>query len=179
MVLKRRLVFWVLLVFIVSACASRAEGLSGVPVGEYIRLHVVAEDDSGAAQALKLEVRDATLAAARALLYDCDSPDEAWTRIGAHLDDLESAATLRARALGFEGPVAAETGVFPFPDRHYGGVFVPAGDYRALRVVIGAGAGHNWWCVLYPSLCVPGDGNPLPLHSALLDWLRGLLGGGK
>jgi len=162
---------------LVAMGGARGSELPRVPVSDYIRLHVVAADDSDGAQALKLEVRDATLAAARALLADCDSPDEAWARIGAHLDLLEAAATRRARALGYDGPVAAQAGVFDFPDRHYGAVFVPAGEYRALRVVIGAGEGRNWWCVLYPSLCVTGDGTAM--RSALLDWLRGLLGGGE
>ena len=57
---------------------------------------------------------------------------------------------------------------------------MPAGRYRALRVVLGAGAGRNWWCVLYPCLCLPEecrDGAPAAFHSALLDWLRGAFGG--
>lgn len=155
---------------------AQAEGMSDVPVSQYIRLHVVAADDGEAAQALKLEVRDATLAAARSLLKGCGGADEAWARIGENVDTLAAAATRRARELGYEGPVVALTGVFQFPDRHYGAVFVPAGEYRALRVVIGAGEGHNWWCVLYPSLCVPEEA-PVTFHSALLEWLRGLLGG--
>ena len=96
------------------------------------------------------------------------------------MDALEAAATAQARALGYKGAVRAETGVFDFPDRHYGAVFVPAGRYRALRVVIGEGAGHNWWCVLFPSMCYPGDlseGEPVRFYSSILNWLRGLLGG--
>ena len=82
--------------------------------------------------------------------------------------------------VGYAGEVDAAAGVFEFPDRRYGGVFVPAGDYRALRVVIGAGEGHNWWCVLYPSLCLPeGAEGEMRFHSVILDWLRGLLGGGR
>ena len=162
---------------LLAAIPARAASLNDVPVSQYIRLHVVAADDGAAAQALKLQVRDAVLAAARPLLADCGDADEAWQRIGEHVDALEDVAARRARALGYDGPVAAGTGVFDFPDRHYGGVFVPAGEYRALRVVIGEGEGHNWWCVLYPSLCVPGEAPPL--RSALLDWLRGLLGGGQ
>ena len=170
--------------WILSVCATgaaRGEAPGEVPVSQYIRLHVVAADDGAAAQALKLQVRDAVLAAARPLLADCGDADEAWRRIGEHVDALEDVAARRARALGYDGPVAAGTGVFDFPDRHYGGVFVPAGRYRALRVVIGGGKGHNWWCVLYPSLCLPEDvdpGAPIRFHSVLLDWLRGLLGGG-
>ena len=154
-----------------AAAATRGEALGEVPVSEYIRLHVVAADDGAAAQALKLQVRDAVLAAVRPLVADCGDAGEAWRRIGQSVEALEAAAALRARALGYDGPVAAETGVFDFPDRHY------AGAYRALRVVIGEGEGHNWWCVLYPSLCVPEDAPPL--RSVLLEWLRGLLGGGR
>ena len=182
MVLKRRFVFGVIVALLLFAVPARAGVLESVPVCDYIRLHVVAEDDSAAAQALKLEVRDACLAAARALLSDCDGADEAWRRIGENLPLLSDAAMRRARELGYEGAVAAQTGVFDFPDRHYGGVFVPAGAYRALRVVIGEGEGHNWWCVLYPSLCLPENvepGAPVVFHSAILDWLRGLLGGGR
>ena len=132
MVLKRRFIFGLVLIMLFSMNAARAEGLSDVPVSAYIRLHVVAADDSAAAQ-----------------------------------------------ALGYEGPVTARTGVFDFPDRHYGAVFVPAGQYRALRVVIGEGEGHNWWCVLYPSLCAPGAEGPVIYDWALLGWVMRLLGGGE
>jgi stage II sporulation protein R len=159
---------------LLAAIPARAASLNDVPVSQYIRLHVVAADDGAAAQALKLEVRDAVLAAARPLVADCGDADEAWRRIGENADALEAVAARQARALGYDGPVAAVTGVFDFPDRRYGALFVPAGAYRALRVVIGAGEGRNWWCVLYPSLCVPEAG---PLRSALLDWLRELSGG--
>ena len=166
-----------ILIWLLSTGAARAEALGEVPVCRYIRLHVVAADDGAAAQALKLRVRDAVLAAVRPLVADCGDADEAWRRIGESVEALQAAAIARARALGYDGPVAAETGVFDFPDRHYGAVFVPAGEYRALRVVIGAGEGRNWWCVLYPSLCVPEDAPPL--RWALPEWLRGLLGGEK
>ena len=151
-----------------------------MPVSEYIRLHVVAADDGAAAQALKLQVRDAVLAAVQPLVADCGDAGEAWRRIGQSVEALEAAATGRARELGYDGPVAAETGVFDFPDRRCGEVEVPAGAYRAVRVVIGGGAGRNWWCVLFPSLCLGEDcapGEPVKFHSTVLDWLCGLLGG--
>ena len=180
MVLKRRFVFGLALALLLCGTAPRAGGMAEVPVSDYIRLHVVAEDDSEAAQALKLSVRDACLAAARELLADCESADEAWQILGDNLAVLEAVARERACAGGFDGAVAAQTGIFQFPDRYYGGVFVPAGEYRALRVVIGAGEGRNWWCVLYPSLCLPegvDPDEPVRFHSAILDWLRGLFGG--
>jgi len=163
----------------VRATASAA--LGDVPVADYVRLHVLASDDGDEAQALKLEVRDAVLACARVLLGDCRDADEAWTAVNGQLGVLEDAARARARSAGYDGPVTAQAGVFDFPDRAYGDVWVPAGRYRALRVVIGAGEGHNWWCVLYPSLCLPEElepGEPVEFHSTLLDWLRSLFGWG-
>ena len=68
----------------------------------------------------------------------------------------------------------AELGVFDFPDRDYDGVTVPAGRYRALRIVIGSGQGHNWWCVLYPTLCVTPDGAG---RSLLVEWFERWFGG--
>ena len=163
---------------------ARAAGSDGgradVPVQDYVRLHVVANDDSDAAQALKLKVRDAVLDAARGLLMDCESADGAWAVVNDSLDVLGDAARVRARAEGYAGAVRAEAGVFDFPDRVYGETTVPAGRYRALRVVIGEGEGHNWWCVLFPSLCLPEElepGQPVHFHSVILDWLRGLFGG--
>lgn len=181
MVLKRRfIVILALLLALGAAATGRAGAPEGVPVSEYIRLHVVAEDDGEAAQALKLKVRDACLEAARALLRDCDSADAAWETLNDGLESIEAAALERAREEGYEGELSARTGVFSFPDRRYGGVFVPAGEYRALRVVIGAGEGHNWWCVLYPSLCLGADaepGQPVEFRSAILEWLKRLFGG--
>ena len=162
--------------------AARAELAPGdVPVEDYIRLHVVAHDDGDAAQALKLEVRDACLACVRSLLQDCGDADAAWEIVNDNLNLIELAALLKARICGWEGSVRAEAGVFGFPDRRYGALLVPAGEYRALRVVIGDGAGRNWWCVLYPSLCLPEDcepGQPVAFHSTLLNWLKALFGGG-
>ena len=161
--------------------SAKAAVAPDVPVEDYIRLHVLAEDDGEAAQALKLEVRDACLYAARALLADCRGADAAWVALNDHLDLVALAARLRARVCGFSGEVRVETGVFDFPERRYGARVVPAGAYRALRVVIGAGEGHNWWCVLYPTLCLTENcapGEPVRFHSTILNWLRAWIGGG-
>lgn len=139
------------------------------PADGLVRLHVVAGDDSDAAQQLKLVVRDAVLIRAQSLLADCPDAETAFARLTDALDELEQAA---ADAAGSNHAVRAETGVFPFPDRDYAGVTVPAGDYRALRIVIDEGGGRNWWCVLFPTLCTATDG-----HSALADWLSEFFGG--
>lgn len=166
---------------VLAAGAGAETSVDGVAVEDFIRLHVLANDDGEAAQALKLEVRDACLMCTRALLKDCPDADAAWEIVKDNLNLIELAALLRARVCGWQGAVSAEAGVFDFPDRRYGEVEVPAGAYRAVRVVIGGGAGHNWWCVLFPSLCLGegcAPGEPVEFHSTVLDWLCGLLGGG-
>ena len=146
---------------------------------ELVRLHVVAEDDSPSAQALKLQLRDTCLRCAQVCLSDAPDADTAYMRLMQHLDDFEAACTARARELGYAGSITAETGVFHFPDRIYGNLSVPAGAYRALRITIGEGEGHNWWCVLYPTLCAineqdaAGDTDP----RSVLAWLKARMGG--
>lgn len=143
--------------------------------GDYlVRLHVIADNDSPEAQAFKLQIRDAVLLKARSLLSRCSDAQSAWLELQAHLSEFLAAATDRAQALGENIPISVQAGVFEFPDRTYGDMFIPAGDYRALRVIIGSGEGENWWCVLFPNLCLPTDGE---YHSVVADWLKSLFGG--
>ena len=115
-----------------------------------IRLHVIANSDSDADQALKLRVRDAVLTRATELLTQSEDMADAWARLDTSLPDLERAASA---ACGGAYPVRAELGEAEFPLKEYDGFALPAGRYPALRVVIGEGAGRNWWCVVYPTLC--------------------------
>lgn len=146
---------------------------------ELVRLHVVASDDSPEAQSLKLELRDTCLRCAEVCIGDAPDADAAYMRLEEHIDDFETACAERARELGYTGSIVAETGVFRFPDRIYGSTLVPAGDYRALRITIGAGEGHNWWCILYPTLCFFNEqdaaGEPDP--QGILAWLKAKMGG--
>jgi len=123
------------------------------PAGELLRLHVIANSDTFEDQALKLKVRDAVLDAAGKLLMDVASKDEAIALVRSNLHLFESVAEDAVRREGFGYEVAVSIGRFGFPDRIYGNLFVPAGEYDAVRVVIGAGQGTNWWCVLFPPLC--------------------------
>ena len=164
---------------ILSAAPARGEG-----VYDFIRLHVVASGDTGYEQAVKLAVRDACLAKAREVAAGCEDADEAYATLNANLAAFQTAATIAAQGMGFDGDVTVETGMFAFPDRVYGALFVPAGDYRALRVTLGEGGGHNWWCVLYPSLCVvdeaayyAGEDVPIEFYSSVGRFLRDLFGG--
>lgn len=132
-------------ILIVLICCSTAFADS-----DFIRLHVLAESDSKADQEMKLKVRDACLILAREALSDCESSDAAYEALQLNAGEFRKAA----REAGFSGELFVEVGVFSFPDRLYGDVLMPAGDYRALRITLGAGDGHNWWCVLFPTLCI-------------------------
>lgn len=149
---------------------------------DLIRLHVVGRDDTEEAQRIKLLVRDAVLQAADALLMDADSPDEAYRILSEQLPLLEDAANARLRELGCDYAARAVAGVFSFPDRVYGNVTVPAGDYRAVRIELGEAEGKNWWCVLYPGLCrlsrSTAEEDAPAFYSSVGRWLKKLFFGG-
>lgn len=115
-----------------------------------VRLHVVANSDSPSDQAIKLRVRDAVLAAAEPMLGSADDPEAA---LATELPALEHAAAEMLRDLGRDEPVSVTLQNERFPTRDYETFSLPAGVYRTLRVTIGAGEGHNWWCVVFPTLC--------------------------
>lgn len=118
-----------------------------------LRLHVIANSDSPDDQALKLAVRDAVLDETKKLFANVKTRDEAEAVLRAHLDGIRARALAEVRDAGRSYQVAVELGKFHFPDRIYGDISVPEGDYDALRVIIGKGEGRNWWCVLFPPLC--------------------------
>lgn len=118
-----------------------------------VRLHVLANSDGEEDQALKLKVRDRVLSRATELLTRAKNRAEAESLLRAALPELETLAAGELRANGCDYPVRAELTDTEFPTRAYDGFTLPAGEYLALRVVIGQGAGRNWWCVVFPPLC--------------------------
>lgn len=129
--------------------------LCGQLRGETVRLHIIANSDSAADQQNKLLVRDALLAEFSPLLGNLQ-PQQAQTALGFLLGNIEQTARTTLRAAGDLHPVRAEVVRMYFDTRTYeDGVTLPAGEYTALRVIIGDGAGRNWWCVMYPPLCIP------------------------
>lgn len=120
-----------------------------------LRLHVIANSDSPGDQALKLQVRDAVLQEASRWCRDAETFQDANTLVCTHLESIMDAAQHTVKENGFtDRAVASVTEEF-FPTRKYNGFTLPAGRYRALRIVIGEGSGHNWWCMVFPSLCLP------------------------
>lgn len=122
---------------------------------QVIRLHVLANSDSEEDQALKLEVRDRVLETTSALLAGETEPQAAAVMLNQHLDDIAQTAAQEISAQGHDDRVEVRLEQTWFPTRQYQGISLPAGNYLALRVLIGAAEGHNWWCVVFPNLCLP------------------------
>ena len=118
-----------------------------------VRLHVLANSDSEEDQALKLQVRDAVLDRAEDLLAQTSSRAEAEGKLRGQLLEFERLAEAVVREAGYDYEVTAELTDTEFPTREYEGFTLPAGEYLALRILIGEAAGRNWWCVVFPPLC--------------------------
>ena len=119
-----------------------------------IRFHVIANSDSEEDQTLKLAVRDRVLAQAEELYPEDATLAEAQAALEGHLSALAAAGQAVVEEQGFDYPVTAQLTDCWFPTKEYEGFALPAGNYTALRVVIGEGKGQNWWCVAFPPLCL-------------------------
>ncbi len=120
---------------------------------EMIRIHVIANSDSPEDQALKLKVRDAVLAELAPRLQGAATVEEAEAVVMDALMSLQGVSAGVIEHQGFDYGVRAELGRFAFPGKSYGDLYLPAGEYKALRVVIGEGKGANFWCLVFPTLC--------------------------
>lgn len=119
-----------------------------------IRLHVVAHSNSPKDQDLKLVVRDAVLQATKSILQETQDKQHAYSLLREHKDTIQNLAQDVVFSQGFDYPVQIVMGHFQFPHRDYGNLAVPRGFYDAVRVEIGNANGDNWWCVLFPPLCL-------------------------
>ena len=119
-----------------------------------VRLHVLANSDNEADQALKLKVRDAVLEVSAPMVEDCGTQAEAVETLTTHLTELEAAASAVIAAEGYDYPVTVLLGEEDYPTRTYESCAFPAGSYVSLRVCIGEAEGQNWWCCLFPPLCL-------------------------
>ena len=119
-----------------------------------LRLHVLANSDSQADQELKLKVRDGVLAEANAIFPRQADRAEAERILGENLERLAAAGAAVVAEEGYDYPVSACLQETWFPTKEYEDFALPAGRYQALRIVIGEGDGQNWWCVVFPPLCL-------------------------
>ena len=131
-----------------------------------LRLHIPANSDSEYDQNLKLMVRDYILEEYGTQLCGSGSRDEAAQRVSELLPEIEESCNefLEEHGAGY-GAYAQLTEMY-FTTRRYDNVTLPAGEYQALRITLGSGEGHNWWCVIFPQLCIPLASAPLPQNES-------------
>ena len=132
-----------------------------------VRLHVLANSDTAEDQALKLCVRDAVLLAGAELFTDTTTREQAEQKIQAALPKIQQAAEACVQKQGYDYSVAAKLTDAYFSTRTYESGTFPAGRYKTVQIVIGEGKGKNWWCVMYPPLCVAAATDRRPLSETL------------
>lgn len=175
---KQISVFTLLLALCMALGAARLTS----PYAQVFRLHVVANSDSAADQVVKLAVRNAVLQAEAEAMKHARNAREARAVLMADGARIQKAAEDTLLQWGEDYGAALYVGRYAFPRRQYGDKTYPAGEYGALRVVLGEGRGQNWWCVMFPPLCILelSDGESKPeeeapeMRSLILDWLKGV-----
>ena len=139
--------------YVISMVLLSLAALLLKPEGEVFRMHVIANSDSAADQAAKLAVRDAILEYERGM-GDAGSAEEVKAGLMGDGKGLCAAIDKVLHERGMDYSAELHIGTYDFPDREYGGKLYPAGKYQALRVILGEGKGKNWWCVMFPPLCI-------------------------
>lgn len=122
-----------------------------------VRLHIVANSDSAEDQTVKLKVRDAVIAAMSDKFTGATTPKEAEHIISENIPTIIQISNRELKANGMDYRAKATLGNFEFPVKQYANITLPAGNYDALRITLGKGEGHNWWCVMFPPLCFVED----------------------
>lgn len=124
---------------------------------EVFRLHILANSDSEADQSLKLKVRDKVLSYTQSLFENAKTKEEAESLISDNLQSICNTAYKEVRDNGYDYTVKAEITNMYFTTRYYDNYTLPSGMYDALRITIGSGKGHNWWCIMFPSICISSE----------------------
>ena len=126
---------------------------------DVLRLHVIANSDKEYDQELKLIVRDAVLKSGKTVFSGSEDIISAENRIAVSKNILLNSARETIQSLGYNYDVKIELARSYFPTRTYDDITLPAGYYKAVRIIIGEGKGKNWWCIMFPPLCLPAATN--------------------
>lgn len=121
-----------------------------------LRLHIIANSDSQADQALKLAVRDEILKNSTNVFKNCNSVDDAIVTAGNNIDAINKIANQVVKEKGFNYSANVSVSDQRFDTREYQNFTLPAGTYKSLVIRLGDAKGKNWWCVVFPCVCVPG-----------------------
>lgn len=161
--MKRRIfivfIFMIFLFFVFTSASSYASSVSSGLSNNLLRLHIVANSDSDEDQNLKLKVRDSLIDYLNSIVDKNNSKDEVIAILENHISDMENIALSVIHENGFDYDVSISLDHIEFPTKKYGNITLPSGLYDAVNVHIGSSNGHNWWCVMFPPLCLVNDGS--------------------
>ncbi|MGI5911284.1 MAG: stage II sporulation protein R [Syntrophomonadaceae bacterium] len=147
--------FTVIMVLLITILGSYTLAAWAQPLNQNVmRLHVIANSDSPADQALKLKVKDLIISEMREEFASIKTAADAKRIALSKQEEIKQLAQSMVASHGYDYPVEVYIGQFDFPTKSYGNLVFPQGRYEAVRVVLGEGAGKNWWCVLFPPLCM-------------------------
>lgn len=147
----------VIIVFIAMVYTLSVNSEAASLSSKLVRLHVVANSDTDSDQELKLKVRDDVLCYLEEKLSGVSDREAAEKIIRSEAENIESVAEERIKAEGYSYNVTVSLEEEYFPTTEYDTFSLPAGEYDALRIIIGDGSGHNWWCVVFPSMCTSSE----------------------
>ena len=168
------IIFLTLCIIILTALGfTGSVGLGDVSSAEaeYLRIHIRADSNDAAAQAVKYSVRDDIVAYLTPLVANYETKAQAMEGIREKLSEIAAVASETLSEKGFSYTASAELKVEQFPTRIYGEYLLPAGEYSALIVNLGSGQGDNWWCVVYPPLCFA-NGTNVIYKSKILEIIQ-------
>jgi len=144
---------------VISKEINKIEACSYDYKEKLIRFHVIANSDTDEDQELKLKVRDAVIAYLQPKLENSKSIEESEAIIKDEYDNLEKISKKIISENGYDYSVKIGLQYSDFPAKQYSSVVLPAGKYKALKIIIGEGKGKNWWCVMFPPLCFVDEQN--------------------
>ncbi len=145
------------------ACGSDSKPVNSLQ-SSVIRLHILANSDSESDQDIKIKVRDMLLEKWGKKLMELGDSGKAWDALSNMIPDIQKDVNTFLQDLGADYKSNVKAGVYDFPEKDYDGVEFPEGRYHALKVELGAAAGHNWWCVMFPPLCLIGDNGEMSIE---------------
>ena len=156
-ILDKAMILGAVLSLIITGFTAFAEDCEEKPQ-EVLRLHILANSDSKEDQTLKYDLRDYMLTEFSDVFGKCDSFEQSVEAAVERREEIEEKANDFVRSKGFDYCVRCEVAKTHFTTRKYEGVTLPAGEYTAVRLLIGNAEGKNWWCVMFPPLCLPAAG---------------------
>ncbi|MDR0974579.1 MAG: stage II sporulation protein R [Ruminococcus sp.] len=154
LIIEAAAVLGLIITVFITGITSFAEDYQNI-TDNVLRLHILANSDSDSDQALKLKVRDEILNKTSYIFENTGDINEAKSAAVSALPEIQRIAEETMKANGYDYPVAVKLTKMNFDTRVYGEITMPAGEYEAIRVTIGEADGQNWWCVMFPPLCIP------------------------